>query len=85
MNKYERIALVMIRVEVVLTLLYALREFFAVVLYVAAEYLGLFPRFYLNVGYTVYWGFLNMFMGLFIWAISKPVATFIGSRFEDKE
>ncbi len=85
MNKYEKIALVVIRVEAILTVFYGLREFFSVVLYVPAEYLGIFPRFYLNIGYVVYWGFIHVFAGLFTWAVSKTIATFIGARLEDKE
>jgi hypothetical protein len=85
MNNYQKIALIVIRAEAVIIILYALREFFSVALYVPALYFGIFPRFYLNIGGTVYWGFLNFFAGLLILAISKPVAAFITDRLEDEE
>jgi hypothetical protein len=85
MNNYQKIALIVIRAEAVFMILYALREFFSIALYVPAVYFSIFPRFYLNIGGTVYWGFLNFFAGLFILAISKPIAGFIADRLEDEE
>ena len=73
------------RVEAVVLLIYALKELLSVVIYVPAMYFGILPNFYLNIGYDVFWGFMNLLTGLFMYAISRPVAAFISERLEDKE
>ena len=84
MNRYQKIALVVLRVEAYYTLLIGLRLFFAVTLYVSATYLSLFPHFYVNVGADVYWGFLYFASGLLMLAVSRPLALIIGKRIEDQ-
>jgi hypothetical protein len=82
MGRYQKIALVVIRVHAYIALLAALRTLFGVTLYISAMYLRLVPRFYVNAGADAYWGFLEFFLGLLILGISNPLALLIGGRLD---
>ena len=83
MGRYQKIALVVIRVHAYIALLAALKNLFGVALYIPAIYLRLVPRFYLNAGADAYWGFLEFFFGLLILGISNPLALLVGGRLDE--
>ena len=80
MNNTQKIAFVVLQVEAILYIFEGLREFVAVTVYVATTHLGILPPFYLNIGYTIFFGFLYLVTGLVIYALSRPIAAFIGAN-----
>lgn len=83
MNSYQKMAFVFLRTSAYLTLLYGLRAFAAVAIYVPARYFSILPYFYMNIGYDVFWGCLSIAMGFLVLSISKPLAIIVGQNLED--